>query len=222
MPDGLPLGTQDYPDRSATVVIEVDGFEAGETLRLAGPGVESIFDLTVAGLPDGFLQLMADNRALFPRGLDFVLTAGRYSRRAAVPPASSPGRTEPCMSPSRGAKPPLKTPADRRRGERPFRPSPRRRLPNSCHWPSIASWPRRPLYDPGLAALAIRQARGDMIEAIFILRAYRTTLPRFGSSQPLDTRHMRIERRDFRHLQGPARRPTARPDLRLYSSADRS
>ena len=40
-----------------------------------------------------------------------------------------------------------------------------------------------------------RQARGDLIEAIFLIRAYRTTLPRFGYSQPLDTGAMRIERR---------------------------
>ncbi len=51
------------------------------------------------------------------------------------------------------------------------------------------------LYDPSLAALAIKQSRGDMIEAIFLLRAYRTTLPRFGYSEPVDTAAMRIERR---------------------------
>lgn len=51
------------------------------------------------------------------------------------------------------------------------------------------------LYDRHLAALAIAQARGDMIEAIFILRAYRTTLPRFGISNPVDTADMQIERR---------------------------
>ena len=43
------------------------------------------------------------------------------------------------------------------------------------------------LYDPDLAALAIKQARGDMIEAVFLIRAFRTTLPRFGASAPLDT-----------------------------------
>lgn len=51
------------------------------------------------------------------------------------------------------------------------------------------------LYDPQLAALAIKQAAGDLIEAIFLLRAYRTTLERFYDSQPLDTGNMRIERR---------------------------
>ncbi len=51
------------------------------------------------------------------------------------------------------------------------------------------------LYDPALAALAIKQARGDLIEAIFLVRAFRTTLPRFGVSVPLDTAKMTIERR---------------------------
>jgi alpha-D-ribose 1-methylphosphonate 5-triphosphate synthase subunit PhnI len=51
------------------------------------------------------------------------------------------------------------------------------------------------LYDRELAALAIKQARGDMIEAIFLLRAYRTTLPRFGFSEPIDTGAMAIRRR---------------------------
>ncbi len=51
------------------------------------------------------------------------------------------------------------------------------------------------LYDPALAALAIKQARGDLIEAIFLVRAFRTTLPRFGVSVPLDTAKMAIERR---------------------------
>lgn len=51
------------------------------------------------------------------------------------------------------------------------------------------------LYDPDLAALAIKQARGDMIEAIFLIRAYRTTLPRFGASAPIDTGAMDCERR---------------------------
>jgi alpha-D-ribose 1-methylphosphonate 5-triphosphate synthase subunit PhnI len=50
-------------------------------------------------------------------------------------------------------------------------------------------------YDRHLAALAIKQARGDLVEAIFLLRAYRTTLPRFGDSVPLDTARMVAERR---------------------------
>ena len=51
------------------------------------------------------------------------------------------------------------------------------------------------LYDPQLAALAIKQSAGDLLEAIFLLRAYRTTLPRFMDALPVDTSAMQIERR---------------------------
>lgn len=51
------------------------------------------------------------------------------------------------------------------------------------------------LYDRELAALAIKQACGDLIEAIFLLRAYRTTLPRFGYAESLDTAGMHVRRR---------------------------
>ena len=51
------------------------------------------------------------------------------------------------------------------------------------------------LYDRELAALAVKQARGDLIEAIFLIRATRTTLARFGYSEPLETQNMRVKRR---------------------------
>jgi alpha-D-ribose 1-methylphosphonate 5-triphosphate synthase subunit PhnI len=73
------------------------------------------------------------------------------------------------------------------------------------------------LYDPDLAALAIKQARGDLIEAVFLIRAYRTTLPRFGASHPVDTGAMACDRRisaTFKDLPG---RAGAGPDLRLHA-----
>lgn len=51
------------------------------------------------------------------------------------------------------------------------------------------------LYDPDLAALAIKQSWGDLVEAAFLLRAYRTTLPRLYYSQPLDTSQIHVHRR---------------------------
>ena len=51
------------------------------------------------------------------------------------------------------------------------------------------------VYDPQLAALAIKQSAGDLVEAIFLLRAYRATLPRLGYSQAIDTGKMQIARR---------------------------
>lgn len=61
------------------------------------------------------------------------------------------------------------------------------------------------VYDPELAALAIKQASGDVVEAIFLLRAYRATLPRLGTTLPLDTARMALERRisaTFKDLPG--------------------
>jgi alpha-D-ribose 1-methylphosphonate 5-triphosphate synthase subunit PhnI len=61
------------------------------------------------------------------------------------------------------------------------------------------------VYDPDLAALAIKQARGDLVEAIFLLRAFRATLPRLGYSEPLASSRMRLWRRisaTFKDLPG--------------------
>ncbi len=61
------------------------------------------------------------------------------------------------------------------------------------------------LFDPDLAVLAIKQARGDLIEAVFLIRAYRTTLPRLAGSLPVDTGAMAVDRRisaTFKDLPG--------------------
>jgi alpha-D-ribose 1-methylphosphonate 5-triphosphate synthase subunit PhnI len=95
--------------------------------------------------------------------------------------------------------------ADRRRGDRSV---PALRLDQIIEQLGLAvdrAMGEGSLYDKELAALAIVQARGDLIEAIFLVRAYRTTLPRFGFSQPLETGKMRIERRisaTFKDLPG--------------------
>ena len=78
------------------------------------------------------------------------------------------------------------------------------------------------LYDRELAALAIKQARGDMIEAIFLVRAFRATLPRFGATEPVDTGAMQVRRRissTFKDIPGGQILGT---DLRLHPSPARS
>ncbi|SFV37261.1 alpha-D-ribose 1-methylphosphonate 5-triphosphate synthase subunit PhnI [Devosia crocina] len=95
--------------------------------------------------------------------------------------------------------------ADRRRGDRTV---PALRLDQIVEQLGLAvdrAMGEGSLYDRELAALALIQARGDLIEAIFLVRAYRTTLPRFGYSEPIDTGAMRIERRisaTFKDLPG--------------------
>ena len=70
------------------------------------------------------------------------------------------------------------------------------------------------LYDRDLAALAIKQAQGDLLEAVFLVRAYRTTLPRFGSS--LAVSHARAAAH-FRHMEGSPRRTDPWCDVRLHA-----
>ena len=95
--------------------------------------------------------------------------------------------------------------ADRRRGDRSV---PALRLDQIIEQLGLAvdrAMGEGSLYDKELAALAIVQARGDLIEAIFLVRAYRTTLPRFGISRPIETAEMLIERRisaTFKDLPG--------------------
>ena len=75
--DTLPLGTAEYPDRSATVIVEQDAVRAhGATLR--GPGIKDTAELN---LPD--IAIFQRNAALFPLGLDFFFTHG--AQLAALP-----------------------------------------------------------------------------------------------------------------------------------------
>ncbi|TBZ76163.1 phosphonate C-P lyase system protein PhnH [Rhizobium leguminosarum] len=70
-------GTQEYPDRSTTVVIDLAELAGGRRLALMGPGIQSVTEIAPIGLPETFLRLWTENRALFPRGVDIVLTAGK-------------------------------------------------------------------------------------------------------------------------------------------------
>lgn len=70
------LGTQEYPDRSATLVLEIASLEGGAEFVATGPGIKDETVVAPSGLPEIFLTLWAENRALFPRGVDLVLVAG--------------------------------------------------------------------------------------------------------------------------------------------------
>lgn len=68
------LGTEEYPDRSTTLIVQVAGF-TGPTFSLTGPGIKSTRSIAVSPLPADFARRMADNRELFPRGVDLVFSA---------------------------------------------------------------------------------------------------------------------------------------------------
>jgi alpha-D-ribose 1-methylphosphonate 5-triphosphate synthase subunit PhnH len=79
----LQAGTEEQPQRGATLVVQVAALEPGSGWRLTGPGIEHEHRLAVTGAPGGFVAAWTGNRARFPRGVDVVLCAG--DRLAALP-----------------------------------------------------------------------------------------------------------------------------------------
>lgn len=71
------LGTEEYPDRSTTVIVQVPELD-GSQYVLTGPGIKGEQLFAVTGLTENFLDQMEANRGLFPRGVDLVLVAGNH------------------------------------------------------------------------------------------------------------------------------------------------
>lgn len=69
-------GTAEFPDRSATLIIQTDGFDAGQVDTFRGPGIRHRNRLGIAGLPSGFWDSLAAANAAFPLGIDCIFTAG--------------------------------------------------------------------------------------------------------------------------------------------------
>jgi alpha-D-ribose 1-methylphosphonate 5-triphosphate synthase subunit PhnH len=74
--DSFPIGTDPYPDRSATLVVELPSLTGGPERHWRGPGIEDRQAVGLAGLPDSFWTQWAANRALFPCGVDLVFATG--------------------------------------------------------------------------------------------------------------------------------------------------
>jgi alpha-D-ribose 1-methylphosphonate 5-triphosphate synthase subunit PhnH len=81
--EAFALGSDEYPERSATLVIEVSGVVSGDGALLRGPGIRDGTRLGVAGLPIRFWEERASLAELFPRGLDILFVSGH--RLAALP-----------------------------------------------------------------------------------------------------------------------------------------
>lgn len=69
-------GTDAYPDRSTTLLLEVRGLSGDGAWLLRGPGIETSRRLGVDGLPFDFIGQWAENRERFPRGVDVFLFDG--------------------------------------------------------------------------------------------------------------------------------------------------
>jgi alpha-D-ribose 1-methylphosphonate 5-triphosphate synthase subunit PhnH len=74
--DGFAVGSDRYPDRSATLTVEVPSLSDGPATAWRGPGIADRASVAIAGLPDRFWLEWTANRALLPCGVDVVFTAG--------------------------------------------------------------------------------------------------------------------------------------------------
>lgn len=83
MLDALDPGTEEEPQLSATLILQVAALEAGSGWHLTGPGIEHAHHLRVTGLPEDFLTQWRAQRRHFPCGVDVILCAG--TRLAALP-----------------------------------------------------------------------------------------------------------------------------------------
>lgn len=79
----LNAGTDEEPEQSATLILQVAALGKGVAFTLEGPGLAAPATLAIDGLPPGFAAFWAANHRLFPRGIDVILTAG--DRIAALP-----------------------------------------------------------------------------------------------------------------------------------------
>ncbi|MGX1743878.1 phosphonate C-P lyase system protein PhnH [Bosea sp. NPDC055353] len=70
------LGTDQFPDRSTTVIVQVAALEGGPALTLAGPGIPGTRTVTPQGLRPGFTDELRENGALYPLGVDVLLARG--------------------------------------------------------------------------------------------------------------------------------------------------
>ena len=79
LPDltALPTGTDEMPETSATVILQVKALGSGRRFMLEGPGLREPLELRVTGLPDDFVTVWRQNHGLFPRGVDLILCAGQ-------------------------------------------------------------------------------------------------------------------------------------------------
>ena len=69
------LGTNEYPDRSTTVILQVESLDSGRSFALRGPGIDGVATLQASIRPFDLFERLQFNEALFPRGIDLVLVA---------------------------------------------------------------------------------------------------------------------------------------------------
>ena len=194
--DSFALGSPEYPDRSTTLLIQVRGLGEGRAVRLTGPGIEGSRRLAADGLAPDFWASGPRQPRPLPPGRRHRPRRGRPHRG----PAALDRRGDPLMYVAvKGGERAIDNAhrwlAEERRGDAAVAELGTDQINEQLALAVDRVMSEGSCFDPELAALAIKQAQGDLIEAAFLLRAYRTTLPRLGYTEPVDTGAMLVHRR---------------------------
>ena len=192
----FPWGSHDGPETSTTIILQRPSLDAGPLLRLSGPGLQHP-ELVRLGLPEDFARRWQANHAAFPPRRRPHHLLGRPTGGAS--PQHSRGGGLMAYVATKGGEQAIAAAhawlAEQRRGDGNTPELGTGQIEEQLGRAVDRVMGEGSVYDRGLAALAIKQAQGDLIEAAFLLRAYRTTLPRFAASLPVETAAMEVMRR---------------------------
>ena len=200
LPDlaALSNGTDEMPETSATVILQVASLTIGTRFVLEGPGLREPTIIAIDGLPADFVAIWQRNHGLLPARHRPDPVRRQATDRAAAQ-RHRPGGLSMAYVAVKGGEQAIDNAhawlAEERRGDTATPALSVAQIEEQLGRAVDRVMAEGSLYDRELAALAIKQAQGDLIEAAFLLRAYRTTLPRFAHSRPVETATMRIERR---------------------------
>lgn len=94
--DRFSMGSATHPERSTTLILQLETLQEGEDMILSGPGIQATTGLVVQSLPASFWEQRRQIGDLYPQGVDILMTCGH--RLAALPRTTQIDRNSPCMS----------------------------------------------------------------------------------------------------------------------------
>jgi hypothetical protein len=163
------------PETSATLILQVSSLSGGRMLRLTGAGIADE-RMVAPQLPECIIHELTERPHPFPLGIDLILTCGE---RLLAIPRHPRGGVLMYVAVKGGEKAIAAAHAlqeHRRRGDEQLPELSVAQIEQQLNLAVDRVMTEGGIADRELAALALKQASGDNVEAIFLLRAYRTTL----------------------------------------------
>jgi hypothetical protein len=189
------IGHLEDPHRSATLIVQVPTLSRGNSWEITGPGVKDSKTIQL-GLTTNWDQVRAERNAEYPLGLDILV--GRKGRKAHGPSPDHPNEEKVMAYVAvKGGQEAIEESLSRLKYQRLKKGSVLdvEQAEGGLRALIDQVMSEGSLYSRHIAALAIKQAEGSPEEAVFLMRAFRSTLPRKHYSFLVDTEEMLVERR---------------------------